>query len=209
MERVGACVYKGKKIARWWMRRRCPIQDDDDWAFAYSSALIAVEYASVPLESLLRPFCKRYEHSCLCATWLGSKKRVGLGDHVPCKTQDLRWLLRDVLMYQAPFADSHEGFLPTFFVTEMDKLMAHIPASSHPIHPFPGTHTVSREQPAHLLLADKRQALLPSYHALASCAFVRIHTVEPHPFLLLAAASPAGLRSCRTDHTQIGRHQWW
>jgi len=32
------------------------------------------------------------------------------------KTQDLRWLLRDVLMYQAPFADSHEGFLPTFFL---------------------------------------------------------------------------------------------
>ena len=116
IERVGACVYKGKKIARWWMRRRCPIQNDDDWAFAYSSALIAVEYASVPLESLLRPFCKRYEHSCLCVTWLGSKKRVGLRDHVPCKTQDLRWLLRDVLMYQAPFADSHEGFLPTFFL---------------------------------------------------------------------------------------------
>ena len=58
-ELARACT-KEKSMARWVDETEtCPIQHDDDWAFAYSSALIAVEYASVPLESLLRPFCQK------------------------------------------------------------------------------------------------------------------------------------------------------
>ena len=42
-ELARACT-KEKNMARWVDETEtCPIQHDDDWAFAYSSALIAVE----------------------------------------------------------------------------------------------------------------------------------------------------------------------